>query len=213
MKNRHFLLALAGTLALSCTAAHAATKAYKWIDKDGVVHYGDTVPPEYSEQEHQELNEQGVPVRDFPRQLTPAEANAAQQTASEEARRHQHDSYLLNTYTKVADIEQIRDEHIEIIDGQMELARDSITATEQRIVGLQKRLGLFKPYSSSASARRVPDELAVEVVRALAERRSMLTQLQQRQQEKADQLATFAADIARYRELTAGSSARRSGTN
>ncbi len=212
MKNRHLLLALAGSLTLVCAVALGAsskgTKAYKWIDKDGLVHYGDTIPPEYSEQSRQQLNPQGVPVRDFPRQLTPAEADAVRKTEAENARRRQHDSFLLNSYTRVGDIEQLRDERIALIESQMELARGSIAATNQRITGLQNRLGAFRPYSSAANARRVPDQLAEEVVRALSERRSMTTQLQQRDKEKAEQLASFEADITRYKELTASSSRR-----
>ncbi len=116
MKPHHVLLALASSLALAFTGSMAATvKAYKWVDKDGVVHYGDTVPPEYSEQAHQQLNQQGVAVRDFPRQLSPAEAAVAQKTAADEAKREQHDSYLLNNYTRVGDIEQLRDERIALI--------------------------------------------------------------------------------------------------
>jgi hypothetical protein len=205
MKNRQFLLALAGSIALICSGAWAAggTKAYRWVDKDGVVHYGDTVPPQYAEQAHQELNQQGVPVREFPRQLSPEEAAAAQKAAAEEARRKQHDSFLLNTYTKVGDIEQLRDERIALINSQMDLARGSIATTDQRLVALQNRLRAFRPYSDSPNARRVPDQLAEEVVRALSERRSMNTQLQQREQEKAEQLANFNNDIARYKELTA----------
>jgi hypothetical protein len=207
MKIRLLLVALAGSLALICTGAMAAsqvkgTKAYKWVDKEGVVHYGDTVPPEYAEQAHQELNQQGVAVREYPRQLSPAEAEVAQKAASEEARRQQRDSYLLTNYTKVSDIEQLRDERIALIDGQMELARGSIATADQRIDGLRSRLGNFRPYASSASARRVPDQLAEEVVRALSERRTMATQLEQRTKEKADQLASFEADIARYKVLT-----------
>jgi hypothetical protein len=206
MKMR-FLIAAAGSLALMCAGAMAAsqvkgTRAYKWIDKDGVVHYGDTVPPEYSEQAHQELNQQGVAVRDFPRQLSPAEAQAARLTANEEARRKQHDSYLLMNYTRVGDIEQLRDERLALIDGQMELARGSIATADQRLGGLRTRISGFKPYSASPNARRVPDQLAEEVVRALADRRSMATQLEQRAKEKAEQLASFEADIARYKVLT-----------
>jgi hypothetical protein len=182
--------------------AFSQVRAYKWVDKDGVVHYGDTVPPEYSEQAHQELNRQGVPVRDYPRQLSPAEAEAAQKTAAEETRRRQRDSYLLNNYTKVGDIEQLRDERLALIDGQMELARGSIATADQRIDALRTRMNSFKPYTSSSNARRLPDQLAEEVVRALSERRSMATQLEQRSKEKAEQLAIFNADIARYRELT-----------
>jgi hypothetical protein len=212
MKNSRLLVALASSLVLGCTVALAAqvkgTKAYKWVDKDGVTHYGDTVPPEYAQQAHQELNDQGVPLREFPRRLTPEEAEAAQKIAAEEGRRRTHDSFLLNSYTKVGDIEQLRDERIALIDSQMELARGSLAATGQRITALQNRLSGFRPYSTSPAARRVPDQLAEEVVRALSERRSMTTQLQQREKEKSEQLATFEGDIARYKELTAGSSRR-----
>lgn len=201
--NTRLLVALAGSTALAFSGFVAAqTKAYKWKDKDGVTHYGDMVPPEYAEQGHQELNRQGVAVRDFPRQLSPAEAALAQQTASDEAKRVQRDSDLLTNYTRVADIEQLRDERIALINGQMELARGSMASADQRISGLQARLAGFKPYSTAANARRVPDQLAEEVVRALSERRSMATQLEQRAKEKAEQMASFDADIARYKVLT-----------
>jgi hypothetical protein len=205
MKTSRFLIAMAGSMALICTTtmAYSQIRANKWVDKDGVVHYGDTVPPEYSEQAHQELNRQGVAVRDYPRQLSPSEAEAAHKIAGEEARRRQRDSYLLTNYTKVGDIEQLRDERIALIDGQMELARGSIATTDQRIGALRARMIGFKPYSSSSSARRLPDQLAEEVVRALSERRSMAAQLEQRGREKAEQLANFNADIARYTDLTA----------
>ncbi len=203
MKTR-LLIALAGSTALAFSGfAVAQTKAYKWKDKDGVVHYGDTVPPEYAEREHQELNSQGVAVRDFPRQLSQAEAAVAQKAASDEAKREQRDAYLLANYTRVSDLEELRNERIALIDGQMELARGSLATTDQRIGGLRARLGGFKPYSTAPSARRVPDQLAEEVVRALSERRTMATQLEQRAREKADQLASFNADIERYKTLTA----------
>jgi hypothetical protein len=204
MKNSRTLIAVAGSVALLCTSAMAwsQVRAYKWVDKNGVVHYGDTVPPEYSEQARQELNKQGVPVREYPRQLSPAEAEAAQKIAGEEARRKQRDSYLLTNYTRVGDLEQLRDERIALIDSQMELARSSIATADQRIGALRTRMKGFKPYNSSASARRLPDQLAEEVVRALSDRRSMATQLEQRAKEKAEQIAAFNSDIARYRELT-----------
>jgi len=208
MTNSKLLLALASTLVLACTTALSAqvkgTRAYKWVDKEGVTHYGDTVPPEYAEQAHEELNQQGVPVRKVPRQLSPAEAEAARKAAAEEARRRTHDAFLLNSYTNVSDIEQLRDERLALIDSQMELARSSIAVTDQRLKGLQNRMRAFKPYSSSKNARRVPDQLAEEVVRALSERRSLTTNLQRRETEKAEQLASFQSDISRYRELTSG---------
>jgi len=204
MKNSRMLIAVAGSMALLCATSPvwSQVRAFKWVDKNGAVHYGDTIPPEYADQARQELNRQGVPVREYPRQLSPAEAEAAQKTASEQARSKQRDSYLLMNYTRVADIEQLRDERLALIDSQMELARGSIATADQRIGALRNRMSTFKPYSSSANARRLPDQLAEEVVRALSDRRSMTTQLEQRAREKAEQLAAFNSDIARYQELT-----------
>ena len=205
MKNQH-LFALATGLALACTLAISAqkgTRLYSWTDKNGVVHYSDTVPPEEAANARRELNEQGVTVRELPRQLSPAEAKVAEQAAAEENKRKQRDSFLLHSYTKVADIEQLRDERIALIESQMELARTTIATADQRLGALQDRLRNFRPYSEKPNAKRVPDQLAAEAIRALSERRSMVTQLQKYEEDKAAQQASFGADIARYKELTA----------
>jgi hypothetical protein len=212
MKKRLLLIAAATSLALvqglvwaaqgSSTPGGSGKKSYKWVDDKGATHYGDMVPPEYSSQGRSELNGQGVELRQYPRQLTPTEAVDAQKAAAEKARLRQHDSFLLTTYTKVSDIEQLRDERLALIDGQMDIARGSIESTTQKLGGLEQRMRSFKPYSTSASARRVPDKLAEEVVRALKEKGSLQTALTSREAEKAGLRAQFEADITRYRELT-----------
>jgi hypothetical protein len=212
MNRRVYVLALAISLGLTIPltttwAASSSTekgkKSYKWVDNKGVTHYGDMVPPEYASQGRSELNNQGVELRQMPRQMSLAEAADAQKAAATEAQKQQHDSFLLTTYTKVSDIEQLRDERLTLIDGQMDIARGSIDLTNQRIKALEVRLSNFKPYATSASARRVPDQLAGEVVRALKDRRSLQTALASREAEKAELRAKFDADISRYRELTA----------
>lgn len=205
MSIRNGMIAMAISLALlqSATAGESnAGRSYKWVDSNGVTHYGDTIPPEYASQGRAELNSQGVAVRQYPRQLTPAEAVAAQKEAAEVARQRQHDASLLSTYLRVSDIEQLRDERVALIDGQLEIARGSMSSAEQRLAALQQRLATFRPYSDSPGARRVPDQLAEEVVRTLSERRSMQAAMATREKQKADLRAEFDADIARFRELT-----------
>jgi len=206
MKQRSFLIAAAISCLMTSAAVLAAqstgTRSYKWVDKNGVTHYGDMVPPEYAAQGRSELNGQGVEVKQFPRQLSPEESAVAQQRASEDAKRRQHDSFLLTTYTRVSDIEQLRDERLALIEGQMDIARGSIDITQQRLSELQRRMRAFRPYSASPTARRVPDQLADEVVRTLKERDALQDGLKSREQEKATLRAQFDADISRYRELT-----------
>jgi len=172
------------------------------VDEHGTTHYGDAVPPEYSKQGRSELNAQGVELRQLPRQLTADEADVAQKKAAAEARRRQHDSFLLTTYTKVSDIEQLRDERIALIDGQMEIARGSIESNQQHLKSLEQRLAAFLPYSTAPNARRVPDQLAEEVVRTLKEREQLRDALKSREKEKAQLRAQFNEDVTRYKELT-----------
>src|SRR5215470_4040274 len=88
-----------------------AAKLYRWTDDKGVVHYGDTVPPEYAKQDRNVLNSQGVNVGFEQGEVTPeqraekerqaAEAKRAQLQREETARR---DKMLLETYISVSDI-------------------------------------------------------------------------------------------------------------
>jgi hypothetical protein len=203
--SRHLIAAL-GALCLFQGVAEAASpgtsKAYRWVDKNGVVHIGDSIPPEYASQARAELNAQGVPVRETPRQLSPAEDAEARQAAADLAKRRQRDSSLLSTYTRVGDIEQLRDERLALIDGQLEIARSSMNTTTLRLASLSDRMRNFAPYSSAPNARRLPDQLAEEVVRALKEQRSLEDILASRESEKNQVRAQFDADIARYRELS-----------
>jgi hypothetical protein len=207
---RNLIAALGVALLFNGVAAAAAAtgKAYRWVDKNGVVHIGDFVPPEYASQGQTELNPQGVSVRETPRQLSPAELAAAQQAAADTANRRQQDASLLSTYTNVRDIERLRDERLALIDGQMELARSSMTATDQRLAALRVRMNNFQPYSKAPNARRMPDQLAEDVVRALQEHRGLQAILASRESEKNELRTRFDADIARYRELTSGSARR-----
>jgi Domain of unknown function (DUF4124) len=194
---------LLGLFSLDAAAQSAkGTKSYKWVDEHGVTHYGDAVPPEYSSRERAELNGRGVKVREFPRQLSPTEAADAQKSASEVARKRHHDSFLLMTYTKASDIENLRDERLALIDGQMEVARGSIVAADQHLQSLQARVKNFLPYSTAANARKLPDKLAEEVVRTMNERRRLTAALTAREKERTEVRNQFDTDVVRYRELT-----------
>ena len=52
------------TLLLFCLSAGLASaqepKLYRWVDENGVVHYGDSIPARYAELERQVVNEHGA---------------------------------------------------------------------------------------------------------------------------------------------------------
>jgi uncharacterized protein DUF4124 len=182
-------------------AADARVGAYKWEDENGVVHYGDSVPAQYAKKESTVLNRQGMEVRRTEAQKSPEEQ--ARDALEREAmvRQKQHDSFLLTTYTSVKDIESLRDERLEQISGQRRAAEAYIDTLHGRLSTLQSRALAFKPYNDKASARRMPDDLAEDLMRTLNEMRTQRIALNAKDTEENALRAQFQADIDRYREL------------
>jgi hypothetical protein len=201
---RHGRLALAQAPEATCEQRQWTGKTYKWVDENGVTHYGDQVPPEYAQQGRTELNRQGLEVGQVAARLSAVQAEQAQLATAEQAKLRQHDSFLMTTYTSAKDIEQLRDERLALINGQMAIARGSIESTDQRLTTLETRMRTFKPWSDAPNARRLPDQLVEEVVRTLQERISLRGALASREKEKTELRTKFDADLMRYRELTEG---------
>lgn len=203
--------ALATTLAFSSFAGAAqegSRQIQKWVDDQGTVHYGDAPPPEAVKNGRSVLNDQGVVVRQVPRQLTTEEAAVARMQQEQASRRKAQDSFLLTTYTRVADIERARDDQLALIDGQITLAKANVENSDERLDSLRKRMSSFRPYSTAGNARPVPDQLAGEVVQALNERRSAQETLSKHEVRRQETSAKFAGDISRYKELTSRPSIR-----
>ncbi len=184
-------------------AEHTNTPNYSWVDKNGERHYGDAVPPEYAQTERRVLNSQGVEV-----QHVDAQKNAdqrAEQLKHDQAvqQRQQHDNFLLTTYTSTKDIERLRDERLEQLDGQIKAADAYIESLDARLKTLQARALLFKPYNKKPDARRMPDDLAEQLVRASNDLRAQHKAMDKRRQDQSEVRSQFEADISRYRELTA----------
>jgi hypothetical protein len=192
------------------TAARAdAPAAYKWVDDQGVVHYGDSIPPQYAQKESTVLNKQGVPIGHTDATKSANELAAEASAQEQQARQKQHDSFLLATYTSVKDIEQLRDERLLQIKGQRLAAEQYVASLGERLTALQTRAQSFKPYSTRPDAHRMPDDLAEQMVHTLNDIRAQKAALSTSQEEEAKTQAQFQSDIDRYKELRAAQAALR----
>jgi hypothetical protein len=203
-------VALCGALVLVSAVAMAAPdgsdgamRVYKWTDDQGVVHYGDSVPPQYSQDSRDVLNGEGVKIGHVAGRESDAQASADQQAAQEAAERAQHDKFLLTTYASRNEIEQLRDERLDQIDGQIRASASYIDSLTLRLAALEERAQHFAPYSSAPNAQRMPDELAEELVSTSNEARLQRTALEAKRQAQTEMRVQFAADIARFQQLTA----------
>jgi hypothetical protein len=195
------LFLLAAAWAGSAVAASSKTVTYRWVDDQGVVHYGDHVPPQYAQKEHTELNSQGVELKRLNAELTPEQRAADSRKQEALLRQKQHDSFLLTTYTSVADIEALRDERLQQLKAQRAAAEAYVETLRSRLAALQARALLFTPYNAKPGARGMPDDLTEDLVRTLNEMRSQSAAIVQRREEETSLRTGFQADIDRYRQL------------
>lgn len=195
-------------LSLTAIPALAQQKLYRWVDDEGVVHYGDTVPAQFADRDRTLLNEQGVTVGFEQGEITPeerAEMERRQALAEKErldrenaARR---DRVLRDTYITVADIEDLRDRRLELIESQIRVTEFYLNNLRRRLDTLEKDTQRFAPYNESEDAQPVPEYLTLDVSRTEASitlYEQTLTRTRQAQQELKD---AFGDDIIRFREL------------
>ena len=209
----HFSSLLSILMLMSLGSAWAAgdkdaARTFRWVDEKGIVHYGDRVPPQYASQERSILNRQGVETGHVDAERSPEQLAADAARESEVQKQKQHDYVLLTTYTSTSDIEQLRDLRLDQIRTQRSAAEQYVHGLHDRLVALQSRAMVFKPYSPRAGARRMPDELAEDLVRTLNEMETQHQTLQGKLQEESRLRSEFQADIDRFKELKAVRAAR-----
>ncbi len=207
----HSGLLLAIGSALLWSLAFGQERLNRWVDDDGVVHYGDHVPPQYASRNRDLLNTQGVTVGSEIGVLTEEERaeiarlaaldEQARQARMEDARR---DQVLLDTYLSVAEIERLRDRRLELLEAQIKVTEHYLSNLRKRLGRLQREATDYKPYSDNPDAPDVPEALGLELSRTIASI-SLYEQTLTRSRVEQDNLTeAFARDIERFRELKGG---------
>ncbi len=205
--GRHLsVLLLAAVAAAASTQLGAQSKdtkhggvAYRWVDEQGVVHYGDNVPPQYASQERALLNKDGIEVSHTDAQKSPEQAAAAEKTRQDALKQRQHDSFLVSTYTSVKDIESLRDLRLDQLQGQRAASAQYVESLRARLGALQVRALSYQPYTEGA--RRMPDDVAENLVRTLNEVRQQSAALAATSEQEKELRRQFDADIQRYTQL------------
>lgn len=208
MKLKSFSLILAVILAATLTAGALAQnqnqKLYKWVDKNGVVHYGSSVPPEYASQQMQVLNSEGVTVQTVAAPKTAeeiakdnqAKAEAAAK-AKQEQQQHDNDQMLLDTYTSVADIERDRNSRLAAIDSQIKVINNSISGLQSALTSYQMQADKL-----TKAHKPIPASLKKNLDDSQAQLNTNQKLLLKQQQDKQEVQDRYTAYIKRYQQLT-----------
>ena len=182
-----------------------AERIYKWIDENGEIQYGDSVPPQYSTTERSVMNDQGRTVKVYEAAKTPEQKAAAQvllqQQAEERKRAEQQaivDHSLLSTYTSEEDMLMARDSKLASVETLIQL-------TNSRLESMQKRLNELT--NDAAEFERSGKKLPEGLVNQMKNTREQIQQneefVKNKENEKQEIARKFDEDIKRYRELTA----------
>ncbi len=191
-------------VALASTAI-AQQKLYRWVDENGVVHYGDLVPAEYADVEKQVLNTHGVTI-DIMRGKKTAEEIAEDKRIAELRRQalmqRRQDEALLATYLSVDEIIMHRDRRVELFQAQSRVTELYLRNMMHRMASLRQEASKYLPYSKDPDAQMIDPELAEDILVTKATIKRHQANLARFREDEQSIVSRFDGDIVRFRSLT-----------
>mgnify|MGYP001827452964 CR=1 FL=1 len=201
---RKFIITAA--LVILSTSVHARDeqKVYKWVDADGNVYYGDSIPAEFSERPKEVLNEHAVTIGNIEGKKTAEQLE--QERIEREIRvaqelQRQADQALLATYLSVDEIEMHRDRRVELFQAQSRVTELYLRNLEARLQKLRNDASRYQPYSTDSNAPMIDENLAED----LRKTKDTITRHQRNllkyENDEKQIIERFDGDIARFKIL------------
>ncbi len=159
------ILSAALTLVPLLASAEESTH-FKWVDSEGVLHYGDSIPAKYAELPKEVVNDHGVTVGNLDGKKTEEQLEAERQENERrvaQERQQRADVALLNTYLTVEEILLHRDRRIELFQAQSRVTELYLNNLSRRLELIRKETSRYQPYSDNSDAPMITPELAAEL--------------------------------------------------
>lgn len=203
MKTKTCLLT--GLMLCGLFTGAASAKLFKWVDDQGVTHYGETIPPEYANKDNVLMNEKGR-VEKRNTALSAAEKKAAEEAANKKRVDDQaaldqkrKDKALLNTYSSEQEIDLARDRNLQQVEARINSVHLLQKSAEESLAGYRKEQeGLTR------AGKKIPESLVSDIKNATAKLEKLKQDLAVVEAKSAAVKANSELEKARYRELMAG---------
>jgi hypothetical protein len=204
-------LALAALLSAAGSQSMAAT-LYKWVDENGSVHYGNSLPPEQSKKSHQQLNSRGMVLSTTDAAKSPEELaeetekqRKLEEQQAEEARlksiQDDKDRVLLLTFSNEEELELVRDNRIEVINSVIRLIESSIGSTQSKL----DKLAQTAEQNYTSKGKKVPGGMAQKIEHFERKIASRKDQLEAKIAERERIRGKYELDLERFRLLKSAS--------
>ena len=189
---------LAGVAAL-CAAfsMNAEAKLYKWVDKNGQTHYGETIPPEYADRDTKMLKNGRVTDRSETfddDKLKATKKETPEDKAAMEARRK--DEALLNSFTTEKEIDLARDRALLQIEARINSFSTLIKSAKTSLGDLYQERDV-----RTKQGRAIPQSLPDDIAAAEARVAKLQKDLENSQKESETVKARYDAEKQRFRQL------------
>jgi len=191
-------------LSFGAAAAQKTQKLYRWIDSDGIVHYGDSIPAEYADIERQVINQYGVTVDVLRAKKTEeeiAEDLRQQEIRAEREMQRRADQALLATYLTVDEITLHRDRRVELFQAQARVTELYLRNLQRRMKLLNDEATAFRPYSADPDAPMIDPDLADDMSTTKDTIIRHEGNLERFQKDEISIVARFDGDIDRFKKL------------
>lgn len=187
-------------LFLAMPGAPALATMYKWVDENGITHYGDSIPPEYRNRANIELNKRGVILKKNEPALTPEQIKAKEEELAKRKREketNRRDAILLGTYSSVEEIDLARDRNLK----QMEQV---IKDSQRRLKSIEDDLDASRKHAAAYTRENkpVPEALQMDIETLEKNKQDLEVAIIQKRADAEELRVRFEEDKKRYIELT-----------
>jgi chromosome segregation ATPase len=189
---------LVGVAALcAAISMNVEAKLYKWVDKNGQTHYGETIPPEYADRDTKMLDKGRVTDRSETfddNKLNAAKKETPEDKEAREVRRR--DEALLNSFTTEKEIDLSRDRSLLQIEARINSYSTLIKSAQTTLDDLHK-----ESENRTKKGWAIPQSLSEDIAAAEARVTKLNRDLETSQKESVTVKARYEAEKQRFREL------------
>ena len=201
---RKFIITVALVTLSVSVYARDEQKVYKWVDVDGNIYYGDSIPVQFSERPKELLNEHGITIQNLEGKKTAEQLEQERienQVRVAQDLQRRADQALLQTYLSVDEIEMHRDRRVELFQAQSRVTELYLRNLETRLQKLRDDASRYQPYSTDSSAPMIGEGLAA----SLRKTKDTITRHQRNllkyENDEKQIIERFDGDIARFKIL------------
>ncbi len=203
--HRRGTAAILTALFLVMSVTQLAADTYRWKDKNGEIHYGAALPPEYADQPYDIINSQGIVIEHVedptaaiiePEKEKPKKKERGP-LISEEERRIQSDRLLVIQYSSEEDIQNQLELELAQVGYDRKLMTQSFESTSATL-----RSQVSQAADKQRAGQAITAEQQVEIDKLYARLDQDKKQLAANKVREEKIRSRYAEDLERYRFLT-----------